>query len=212
MEPRCRHGWIMPASQCPDCSEIDRLRAENATLLKRNQSTYCAFCGEFFEADADPDGHKTDAVQNHIKSCPKHPMREVERENDARKRIIELQGALTDNDDQYNSLKTHKDAEIDRLRAELKASASMLGQQCDLARAAEIELDSLIVKAAALTGTSQDLQSDACIHVALDRLLVLRDELAQTRAENAALKLKLSDLERGLKALVDMIEVGRVNA
>ena len=38
-QPRCKHGWILENSQCPDCKEIkaieeerDRLKADNAKL------------------------------------------------------------------------------------------------------------------------------------------------------------------------------------
>lgn len=25
MEPRCKHGWLISANQCPDCAELERL-------------------------------------------------------------------------------------------------------------------------------------------------------------------------------------------
>lgn len=31
-EPSCKHGWIMPASQCPDCADIFRMEAKIESL------------------------------------------------------------------------------------------------------------------------------------------------------------------------------------
>ena len=28
MERSCKHGWLMPASQCPDCADIFRMEAK----------------------------------------------------------------------------------------------------------------------------------------------------------------------------------------
>lgn len=45
-------------------------------LERANLSTLCAYCGEFFEADAD--GRSVVAIQEHMKVCEKHPMRGME--------------------------------------------------------------------------------------------------------------------------------------
>jgi hypothetical protein len=71
-------------------AEIERLR-------HLNLCTFCAYCGEFFEADAD--GKRTVAVTEHIHQCLKHPMRAAERHVEA----VE---------EQNNQLKT----EIERLK------------------------------------------------------------------------------------------------
>lgn len=58
--------------------------------------TYCAYCGESFKTDA-PDA--TDHIGKHITVCPKHPMREVERERDgARATLYRLWRACVDAD------------------------------------------------------------------------------------------------------------------
>ena len=55
----------------------DALREENAKLRKRTEFTYCAYCGEEFPID----GRTANAaVGEHIRKCPKHPMRELEAE------------------------------------------------------------------------------------------------------------------------------------
>lgn len=56
--------------------QLKRLCEENNRLTKLNLSTICAYCGTFFEADAD--GRKVDALQEHMKVCPNHPMRKLE--------------------------------------------------------------------------------------------------------------------------------------
>jgi hypothetical protein len=54
--------------------EIERQLAE---MKRKYQFTYCAFCGETFEIDAP---ESTEAISQHIKTCDKHPMRDVERD------------------------------------------------------------------------------------------------------------------------------------
>jgi hypothetical protein len=69
--------------------------AERDEYRTRCLSTYCAFCGEHFPADEDTQGEKTDAVQVHIRTCPKHPMREVEAERDRlRDRVEYLESTI----------------------------------------------------------------------------------------------------------------------
>lgn len=57
---------------------IAALRDRVTELERANLSTICAYCGTFFEADAD--GRKVDDLQAHMKVCEKHPMRKLERE------------------------------------------------------------------------------------------------------------------------------------
>jgi 3-methyladenine DNA glycosylase/8-oxoguanine DNA glycosylase len=73
--------------------EIDRLRARVKELeaerdaavkwLEEYKSkTYCAYCGAIFNIDSD-----ASHVSEHIRTCPHHPMRELEAENDELDRI-----------------------------------------------------------------------------------------------------------------------------
>ena len=58
--------------------EIYRLKAKNRELRERlevgKNGTYCAYCGDSFPADDEG----ATQVSAHIKTCEKHPMREVE--------------------------------------------------------------------------------------------------------------------------------------
>jgi hypothetical protein len=67
--------------------QLKRLCEENDRLTKLNLSTICAYCETFFEADSD--GRKVDSLQEHMKVCPKHPMRKVEAENAALREKVE---------------------------------------------------------------------------------------------------------------------------
>ena len=80
MIPRYSTEGLYDVGEVCLASDVAALEKENSDLKARCESTYCAFCGEFFSMDR-PD--KTDAVTEHIRSCEKHPMREVEQENAA---------------------------------------------------------------------------------------------------------------------------------
>jgi uncharacterized coiled-coil DUF342 family protein len=70
-------------------AEVKALTEERDLYRTRCLSTYCGFCGEHFPADEDTQGEKTDAVQAHIRTCPKHPMRAVEEERDRLRARVE---------------------------------------------------------------------------------------------------------------------------
>lgn len=70
------------SSAAATTATIEELTAERDQYRTYCFSTYCAFCGEYFPADEDMQREKTDAIQAHIHTCPKHPMREVEAERD----------------------------------------------------------------------------------------------------------------------------------
>lgn len=53
--------------------EVDRLKVELAEIKRQ---TWCAYCGEGFPLDT----VTADQVGEHIRTCPKHPMRVVEAE------------------------------------------------------------------------------------------------------------------------------------
>jgi DNA repair exonuclease SbcCD ATPase subunit len=56
-------------------------------LEEYKSKTYCAYCGAIFNIDSD-----ASHVSEHIRTCPHHPMRELEAENERlRKRIAELE-------------------------------------------------------------------------------------------------------------------------
>lgn len=74
--------------------EISHLRAEIDKLTKANLSTLCAFCGEFFAADEDPAGRKTDALTAHMMQCEKHPMASMRARAEAAEREVERLKAL----------------------------------------------------------------------------------------------------------------------
>ncbi len=80
-------------------TEIDRLRervgeleAERDAAVKwleeYKSKTYCAYCGATFNIDSD-----ATHVTEHIRTCPHHPMRELEAEN---KRLRELVDGATE--------------------------------------------------------------------------------------------------------------------
>jgi hypothetical protein len=72
----------------------ERLEAENAALKAERDAavkwmdeyrskTYCAYCGATFDIDKDAFN-----VSEHIRTCPHHPMREVEAERDRLKTAL----------------------------------------------------------------------------------------------------------------------------
>ena len=57
-------------------------------LEEYKSKTYCAYCGAIFNIDSD-----ASHVSEHIRTCPHHPMRELEAEN---KRLRELVDGATE--------------------------------------------------------------------------------------------------------------------
>lgn len=74
-------------------------------LEEYKSKTYCAYCGAIFNIDSD-----ASHVSEHIRTCPHHPMRELEAENDELDRI-----AVT-----MCRQKNELEAENERLREALK--------------------------------------------------------------------------------------------
>jgi len=74
------HGFVRIAR------EHNKLRAE---VEKMGHTTWCAYCGEYFVEIAD--ANACDKIGAHIAVCPKHPMREVERERDEARAEVETQ-------------------------------------------------------------------------------------------------------------------------
>lgn len=79
---------------CPTChwkaralaaeAEVERVKCENDALCR---NTFCAYCGDEFPLDT----VTAEQVGEHIKACPKHPMRVPERERDeARAEVARL--------------------------------------------------------------------------------------------------------------------------
>lgn len=56
-------------------TENGKLRAEVERLRYANERTYCAYCGAEFRLD---DSEIADAVDEHIRTCEAHPMRQSE--------------------------------------------------------------------------------------------------------------------------------------
>ena len=70
-------GWRLAAEEAQrKLAEAERRLAEGTAF------TYCAYCGAKFAADGE---HATDDVSQHICTCQKHPMRQVEAQRDAEK-------------------------------------------------------------------------------------------------------------------------------
>lgn len=67
-------------------AEISRLTAKLADATS-NKFTYCAYCGERTDAGSDKAG---EIITKHIRTCPSHPMREVEKE------VTRLKGEIAD--------------------------------------------------------------------------------------------------------------------
>jgi hypothetical protein len=74
------NGWTLDEVEQYYQDRIKELEAE-----QKRDFTYCAYCGERFACDGE---HATTAVSNHIATCPKHPMRDVEA------RVKELESLL----------------------------------------------------------------------------------------------------------------------
>ena len=81
--------------------ELDRTRAETMRLRQdrmnafdvRASETYCAYCGKIFLRDDDA----ATKISKHIRTCLKHPMRQVEQDRDeARAQLADLKRALQD--------------------------------------------------------------------------------------------------------------------
>lgn len=65
-----------PANVTKDTSVHDQIRSLEAQLAQSQRpGTFCAFCSQWF--DVDRDQH---LIVEHVKACPKHPMREVEQQ------------------------------------------------------------------------------------------------------------------------------------
>ena len=54
-------------------------------LEEYKSKTYCAYCGAIFNIDSD-----ASHVSEHIRTCPHHPMRELEAENKRLREVAEL--------------------------------------------------------------------------------------------------------------------------
>ena len=61
---------------------LAKLAEAERRLAEGTAFTYCAYCGMKFAADGE---HATDDVSQHICTCHKHPMRQVEAQRDAEK-------------------------------------------------------------------------------------------------------------------------------
>lgn len=74
------------AERADDRARIQELEAERDAAVKwleeYKSKTYCAYCGATFNIDSD-----ATHVTEHIRTCPHHPMRELEAENDELDRI-----------------------------------------------------------------------------------------------------------------------------
>ena len=94
-------------------------------LDTRNKSTYCAFCGQFFPADYDPEMKKTEAVQDHIKTCKQHPMRELE------ERIAALTAKFEEERKMCLWTQEQCDAAQDDYEQEVKKTATLTAERDD---------------------------------------------------------------------------------
>ena len=85
-----------------DKQKIEELEARIAGL-KADKFTYCAYCGEEFPIDAEG---TPEAVSNHIRTCPKHPLSQA-RADTAREIIKDVEGTLDITDDTYVRISNH---------------------------------------------------------------------------------------------------------
>lgn len=77
--PIVKAGNALAARLRAALSDLGRVRQENDKLnAGMAGGTYCAYCGYRVELD----DMAASEVSEHIRSCPKHPMREVEAERD----------------------------------------------------------------------------------------------------------------------------------
>ena len=65
---------------------LDKLYAARAELKELHEKTYCAYCGHAFVI-ADPAAQAL--VEAHIRTCEKHPMREMENEKERMRDVLE---------------------------------------------------------------------------------------------------------------------------
>ena len=65
--------------------KLEKAKGERDELKAKFDFTYCAYCGEEFPAD----DNAATQVGKHIKTCSKHPMRDVEAELTKYKAVVE---------------------------------------------------------------------------------------------------------------------------
>jgi len=98
--------------------------AASRTADLSNRFTYCAYCGERFEADKD-----ANKVSNHFAACEKHPMRKLERQlAEARSVLHGISNTIKTYcaDEYWQEAKGYCD--LDALREAVAAAERLLGE------------------------------------------------------------------------------------
>ncbi len=68
----------------PEAMKIRKIREQELEIDRLKSMTYCAYCGIEFPLDDDA----ANQVSEHIRTCDKHPLREVEAESDRRLALL----------------------------------------------------------------------------------------------------------------------------
>ena len=80
-----KNGWTERIEELE--AEVAKLTVERDAAVRwleeYKSKTYCAYCGATFNIDSDA-AHVTE----HIRTCPHHPMRELEAENKRLKEVL----------------------------------------------------------------------------------------------------------------------------
>jgi len=107
---------------------IEELKKENERLqqwvndLHSGMYINCVYCGHRYGPKKNTPVAMADVLKSHIEQCPKHPLSQMKSRAEAAERKL-----------------SEAERERDDLASELAWNASMLAEQCDLARVAEME-------------------------------------------------------------------------
>lgn len=81
----CTSGDVYKIYITEQQARLDTLIAENDKLLEENSRTWCAYCKKEYPRTEDA----IRQIREHISTCEKHPMRQVEAERDAAQKEAE---------------------------------------------------------------------------------------------------------------------------
>ena len=185
--------------------EIERLRDENRIL---RESTYCAYCGAKFPLDE----AASEQVSGHIRTCPKHPMRQVEEdlaelrplakrladENaKLREQLAEAHETIRQAVDGYSADLRRSDLRAEEASAEIGRLRSSIEREQDLLRDVVRQRDELMRERDEVTAdwrgvTEQWRHALAQLDEAREEIATLRVTLGTLPAVEALSPLSLS--------------------